>query len=691
MTSETPPGQRLYSTLLILLLALGLAAPAPARQQQQAQAPALSADLSRLRAHVSHLASDRLEGRRTGTRGAQEAARYIAEEFRRLMLAPGGNWDGPASRDRVEPHQYLQEFPYVAAVELGRANALKLNEPVGDKQETVELRAGEDWMPLGFSAGARVEAAPVAFAGFGVTAPEQAYDDYAAADVKGKVALALSGTPDAPGNPHGRFARWGEPRFKAAAARAAGAVGLVLVARELNFKDDKLSRLSYDNAGGGDAGLPVLVVSRQAAAKLFGLQSAEALADFEQMARMLKTPSRFFQDTHDMGRLTRGTLSVTTDLVRRNAPAANVVGVLSGSDPKLKDEVIVVGAHYDHLGTGGEGSLAAREGEIHHGADDNASGTAALLELARLLSAEREKMRRTVVFVAFGGEEEGLLGSSFYVNNMKPGQGAVVAMLNMDMVGRLRGDSLHVGGVGTASEWRRILGEANRAFDVRLDPSLTGSAPAKPEAGEATPQRTKTAEPPVIVTGSNGRAAVTAQPVERFQLRLGEDGFGPSDHASFYLKKIPVLFFFTGAHEDYHKPSDTADRVNYEGLARVLEFVRHIVGSLQAAEARPSFVSVAAPAGDARRTGFSVYLGTIPAYGDSGDGLKLEGVRDGSPAASAGLRAGDRIVKLAGRDVRNIQDYTLALSGMQAGREYEVEIVRGSERLTLKLTPAARK
>ena len=188
----------------------------------------------------------------------------------------------------------------------------------------------------------------------------------------------------------------------------------------------------------------------------------------------------------------------------------------------------------------------------------------------------------------------------------------------------------------------------------------------------------------------SGAGVATATPAPLFTLRLNEDGYGPSDHSSFYSKKVPVLFLFTGAHEDYHKPSDTADKINYEGEARVLSFAREIVYDLQAAERRPTF-AVARAEGPSRPTGFRVYLGTVPSYADSADGLKLDGVREGSPAEAAGLKAGDKVVKLAGRDVRNVYDYTQALSEMKAGQEYEVEVLRDAQRLALKITPAARK
>lgn len=748
----------LYRKSLRLLLAVSLVASAALARQKSA-GPGVP-DVARLRAHIAYLASDRLEGRRTGTPGAQQAAQYVAEEFYRYGLRPGGNTfnaskPGGSSPESGAP-EFFQFFPYVAGVELGKGNAMTLTTRAADpstQAATLDLRVGEDWMPLGFSASGKVESAPVVFVGYGITDAEQSYDDYKGADVKGKIALAFSGTPDGD-NPHGRFTRAGELRFKAAAARAAGASALVVVAREDNFKDDRLAALRYDNAG-GDAGLPVVVISQQAAAKILGTGSSVSLTQVEQFVgnwenRLAEAMSKYaaehpgstaidgYSMSNQLARRNYGnpppfevpknvTLSITTDVVRKEAPAVNVVGVLEGSDPKLRDEVIVVGAHYDHLGRGGEGSLAPREGEIHHGADDNASGTAGLLELARLLSQEREKMRRTVLFIAFGGEEEGLIGSSYYVAHPARPVEQTVAMINMDMVGRLKDDALTVGGVGTASEWRKWVESANRGYKVSVDPAgaqsntsgdgaarapspsdkSSGAQDAKDSKGVKDAKNSTDAKgsknikaakgskdakggPPFVITGTDGRVVATATPAPLFALRLNEDGYGPSDHSSFYAKKVPVLFLFTGAHEDYHKPSDTADKINYEGEARVLQFAREIVYDLQAADRRPTFM-VARAESNSRSTGFRVYLGTIPTYADSSDGLKLDGVREGSPAEKAGLKAGDRVVKLAGRDVRNVYDYTQALSEMKAGQEYEVELVRDGRRLTLKITPAARK
>jgi aminopeptidase YwaD len=702
--------KRFVSVLFSLLLS---AAPLLAQQAAPAAHGALVPEAARLRGHVTYLASPRLEGRKTGTQGAKDASDYIAAHFMRYGLRPAA-FAGSQFGDRhaSDPRGFFQEFPYVAGVELGRGNALtvtrRVTEPGQGAPLAVDLGVGQDWMPLGFGSNGQVEG-PLVFVGYGITAAEQGHNDYKDAGAAGKVALAFAGTPEGD-NPHGRLTRAGEPRFKAAAARAAGARALVLVAAEDEFKHDRLAQLRYDNAG--EAGLPVAVISRQMAAKLLGLANSKLLSDFERTLRAVGGASgqsstevgSYHVTTKRQNELASGVvINLRIDLLRRNVPAANVVGLLEGSDPKLRGEYIVVGAHYDHLGRGGAGSLATREGEIHHGADDNASGTAALLELARLLSAERAKLRRSVLFIAFGGEEEGLLGSKHYVEHPIVALEQTVAMLNLDMVGRLRGGALSVGGVGTAAEWRELLSGINHGWKVELKA-------AKREAGETDSGGTSGATAPrvvsvsgqeaqkqpentlgrVVITGTNGETVATAAPGPRFELRLNEDGMGPSDHASFYLKRVPVLFFFTGSHEDYHKPTDTADRVNYEGLVSIASFVRDVVEQLQTADARPTFTTAKVEA-SARSTGFRVYLGTIPAYGDSTDGLKLDGVREGSPAEKAGLKAGDRIIRLADRDVRNVYDYTQALSEMKAGVEYEVEIVRDGQRQTLKLTPAARR
>jgi hypothetical protein len=568
-------------TLLIAALLITSAAIA---QQSQVEPSA-----TELQKHVSYLASDKLEGRRTGSAGAKEAARYIAAEFERLGLRPAPATD--SRKINVMSARYLQTFPYVGRVELGKNNVLSV------RGET--LRVGEDWMPLAISPNQKLDLTAVVAAGYGITANELNHNDYKGTYSKTQVALIQKGTPDGD-NPHGRFTTAGQLRFKVVAAQSAGVGALLIISSEENLKDDSLASLRYDNAG--LAGIPVAVISKQAAEKLANAKE----------------------------------VTLRTDVVRADVPAHNVVGVIEGSDPVLKDEYIVIGAHYDHLGRGGEGSLAERPGEIHHGADDNASGTAGVLELARVFSAQRSKLKRTLVFIAFSGEEEGLLGSNYYVNHPLTPLDKTVAMINMDMIGRMKDGKLSIGGVGTAKEWRQIIGSG-----------------------------------------------------ETFALTLNEDGYGPSDHSSFYMKQVPVLFFWTGNHSDYHKPSDTFDKINYDDEARILTMVARIVRDIDGADQRLTFTT--AKADPPRGGGFRVYLGTIPNYADTNDGLLLDGVRDDSPAAKAGLKAGDRIVKIGNRDVKNVYDYTYALGEMKAGQEYVIELVRSGERLVLKIVPEARK
>ncbi len=625
-----------------------------------AQQPASTPSVNRLQQVIAYLASDALEGRRTGTPGANDAAHYIAGEFSLLGLRPGMQMTGPGRTRGEIRARYLQPFPYVASVELGKNNLIAFD-PKKGPNDLVGFTVGKDWMPLGFSSNGGVAGASTVFAGYGISSAELKYDDYAVSNVKDRVAIVLEGTPDGD-NPHGQFTQAGQIRFKAAAARAAGAQALLIIASEDKLSDDRLSHLAYDNAG--EAGIPIAVISRQMASHVLGdLAGLEKIADARASNRRSST-----------GR----NLSVIVEVVRRESPSFNVIGILPGSDPKLKNETIVIGAHYDHLGRGGEGSLAPREGDIHHGADDNASGVAGLIELARMLTSQNPKPRRTIVFIAFSGEEEGLLGSNYYVNHPVVPLQNTVAMINMDMIGRLKEKKLIVGGVGTAQEWRSMIDADNsmQSMTVSLNSTISASA-------------TLSSNFPIVV-GANGQPVVTLDPAKQFDLTLNEDGYGPSDHSSFYAKQVPVLFFWTGNHEDYHKPSDTADKINYEGEVRVVSFVASVIRDVDRSDKRPTY-TVAKSDSQGRTMGFRVYLGTIPNYADSNDGLKLDGVRDDSPAAKAGLKAGDKIVKMAGREVKNVYDYTYALGEMKAGQEYEVEVMRGSERLTLKITPAVRK
>ena len=644
---------RLFSYLILTALAISALAQQPATP--------ITPSAERLREHVTYLASDKLEGRRTGSTGANMAAEYIARQFSRygLRRSIGRDLPGMSILEADSPRRYMQEFPYVAGVQLGKAN--KLSFTAGDASVT-ELPVGADWMPLGFSANGRVEKAAGVFVGFGITAADLKHDDYSGVDVTEKIAIAFVGTPDGD-NPHGQFARYEDSRWKAIAAKNAGAKALILISQQEQFSDERLSQLRYDNSA-GDAGLPVVIVSSQTLLPhVDGSDFADTLAPL----KMGVVPQVNV----------KALITLSTDILRKEVSAWNVVGILDGADPTLKNETIVIGAHYDHLGHGGEGSLAPKEGEIHHGADDNASGTAGVLELARLFTDGRPRPRRTIVFIAFSGEEEGLLGSNYYVNHPIVPLTNTVAMINMDMIGRLKDKNLIVGGVGTAQDWRSMV-EAQNLLESTTVTATAGGVPNSSPRGFP------------MVVASNGRPIVTSDSARMFTLTLNEDGFGPSDHSSFYAKQIPVLFFWTGTHADYHKPSDTADKINYDGEMRVLSLVARLVHSIDANDKRPSY-TVAKTESTGRATGFRVYLGTIPNYADSNDGLLLDGIRDDSPAAKAGLKAGDKVVKLAGRDLRNVYDYTYALGEMKAGQEYEIEVMRGGERLKLKITPAARK
>ena len=583
--------------------------------------------------HIEYLASDKLQGRRTGTAQANEAAAYIAKEFQSYGLKA------------VSTTGFLQPFDFVSGVKLGEQNSLRVRNSSGES----DLKIGSDYMPLGFSASDLAEG-EVVFAHYGISAPELQYDNYKDIDVKGKIVMILRGGPDGD-NPHGRFADFTQPGLeiqnKTLKAREKGARGIIFISEEKNFNDDRLSRMRHD-LNFLDAGIPAIAVSNQAARLILSpgtLSQAGAGETKKDAIESLKSSSSPVE-------FKSVSVRFKTDVVKIHSKGANVAAALKGSDPTLANEYVVIGAHYDHLGLGGPESLAAKpEGEIHHGADDNASGTSGLLELARVLSAERGRLKRSILFVAFSGEELGLLGSGAYTKHPALPLASTVAMLNMDMIGRLRQGALFIGGVGTSPAWKPLIERLNQTGATR---SAAGN-------------------------GSGGR----------FQLSFGQDGFGPSDHQSFYVRNVPVLFFFTGTHDDYHKPTDTADKINTEGERQVLEFVREAAVAVANEPQRIAFTKVQTESRPTGR-GFRVYLGTVPNYSDQSDGMKLDGVRPASPAERAGLRAGDIVVSLGKTPIKNVYDYTYALGEMRAGEEVEVVIRREGQKMTLRITPERR-
>ncbi len=581
----------------------------------------------RIARHVQFLASDKLQGRRAGTPAADEAGRYIAKEFRSYGLKPASGGD------------FLQPFTFVAGVKLGPNNSFELKGSNGARQYKVE----QDFMPLAF-ASPEMATGEVVFADYGISAPALQYDNYAGIDAKGKIVMIVRGSPDGD-NPHGRFAEYTQPGLeiqnKTLKAREKGARGVIFVSEEKIFQHDRLSRLRHD-LNFLDAGIPVVVVSREVANAILNKRKSTSSETSTDAVEQAKAGNSTFA-------IEGASISFKADVMKINGNASNVVGILQGGDPQLASEYVVIGAHYDHLGLGGPESLAAvPEGQIHHGADDNASGTTGLLELARVLASSREKPKRSIVFIAFSGEELGLLGSGAYTKTPLAPLASTVAMLNMDMIGRLRNNGLFVGGVGTSPVWKPLLEKLN---------SATGS----PETG----------------------------PGSRFQMSYGEDGFGPSDHQAFYVKDIPVLFFFTGSHDDYHKPSDTADKINVEGLKQIATFVGQVAVDVANEPARIAFNRVkvqSKPTGG----GFRVYLGTVPNYSDQSDGMKLDGVRPGSPGERAGLKAGDIVIKLGKTQIKNVYDYTYALGELRPNEEVEIVIRRDGREMNLKVTPEKR-
>jgi Zn-dependent M28 family amino/carboxypeptidase len=587
-----------------------------------------SISAERIAEHIRFLASDQLRGRRAGTPDADQAANYIADEFKKYGLTPAA------------PSGFLEPFTFVSGVKLGDSNYLHV------KASGIEstLAIGTDYMPLAFSSSVAVRG-PVVFGGYGISAPEQQYDDYKAIDVKRKIVMIMRGSPDGD-NPHGRFADYTAPgreiEFKTLAARQKGASGIMFISDAESFKDDPLSRLRYD-LNFLDAGIPAVVLSRDAASRLLGIAGIK-LPAADDSARQAAPAADDLPGVDSQ---------IKTDVIRIESTTSNIVGLIKGADPQLTTEYVVIGAHYDHLGLGGPESLSQNPyGQIHHGADDNASGTAAVLELARVLAEHRQQLKRSIIMASFSGEEEGLLGSAAYTRNPPVPLSSTVAMINMDMIGRLRLNMLMVSGTATSPAWKPLLEELNK----------------KDVAGRAD--------------GGAGNG--------RFKLALGDDGYGPSDHQSFYIRDIPVLFFFTGSHDDYHKPSDTADKINAEGIKQVAELVGEVAIRVADEPSRIAFTKVKKESKPAAG-GFRVYLGTVPNYAEQADGLKLDGVRPDSPAERAGLKAGDIVVKLSHVDVKNVYDYTYALEELKAGVEVDMVIRREGKLIMLKITPDKRR
>jgi aminopeptidase YwaD len=558
-----------------------------------------------LQKHVKYLASDELEGRRIGTKGADAAAEYISKEMKSYGLKPIG-----------DKGTFFQNFDFVAGVKIDKINALTLT----TSGKTIGYTPGKDYVPLGFSSSDSYSGG-VVFVGYGGSDSSLKYDDYAGTDVKGKAVMILRNAP--PSDSARNFGVIAGLRYKAIKAREFGAKVIFLVSGPEDKEKEDLTRISFDNTF-GNAGILAVNITRRMADEILKA-SGNTLKSLQQQLNKTKSPKSISLPGVNV-QLTVGLKEVITN-------ARNVVGMLEGSDPVLKDQIIVIGAHYDHLGLGGPESRLPDTVAVHHGADDNASGTAGLLELAQAFAGLRNILGRSMIFVAFTGEEEGVLGSDYYVKHAIMPLDKTVAMLNMDMIGRLNHQKLIVNGVGTSPGFESLARRYN-----------TDSM---------------------------------------FVLTLTKDGYGSSDQSNFYLKKIPVLFFFTDIHPDYHRPSDTYDKINYRGMEQVVRYVRAIATELDRTEDKPEYLAVEAPRRQTTGRGSRVNMGTIPDFGEQVEGYKLSGVRDGSPAAKAGLQAGDIIVKFGKIVIKSLYDYTYALGEYKPGDEVDVVIKRGNDSRTL--------
>ncbi|MCZ6777027.1 MAG: M20/M25/M40 family metallo-hydrolase [Ignavibacteria bacterium] len=576
----------------------------------QTSTPEITAE--ELKAHVKFLASDESEGRASGTEGNQKAAEYIADLMAKYNLEPAGN-DGT----------YFQSFDFVSSVELGQDNSLAF-EGSGVIGGYRQLEVDADFRPFAFTTNETVSG-PLAFVGYGISAPDNDYDDYKDIEVTGKVAVVLRYSPDG-SDPHGELNRFSSFRNKGRTARDKGAKGLIIVTGRADEEEDELVKLRFDHSF-ASSGILVISMKRSVLEDLLRPHGLD-LAAIQDSINQMKKPITFD--------LPNVEVTITTNVEKIISQTANIAGYLEGADPESVDEVIVLGAHMDHLGYGGpgSGSLEPDTHAIHNGADDNASGTAGLLELMQAFAATRENLKRDILFIAFSGEELGTLGSRHYVNNPYFPLNQSIAMINMDMIGRLENRSLTVYGTGTSPDWNGLLDKYN------VD--------------------------------------------SMFTLERVEDGFGPSDHSQFYAKDIPVLFFFTGTHSDYHKPSDDWEKLDYLSEEKIVCYIYDIAKDINVQTEKPVFVKVesASPmAGLGDRRAFSVTLGIIPDYGGSSEGMKIGGIRPQGPAEKAGLQAGDVIVRMAGSKVLNIYDYMGILGELKHGDEVEVEVMREGKRL----------
>lgn len=555
-----------------------------------------------LQEHVRFLSSDELKGRMTGSEGDSLAAGYIRDRLQKAGLEPLTG-DG------------FQRFEVSDRVTAGERNFLSAGgrsfDPVADIS------------PFSFSGSSELEA-EVVFAGYGFRISNDSilWDDYRDTDVKGKWVLLLRGDPE-PNKSVSGFIPFNSDRDKAMLAKDMGAAGVLMVSGPVNDNSDTFDRLSGES---WPVGIPVLRIKRNVADMI--------LSGKGKTAAVLETEINTSQQS---GGFSTGVIvNAGSDVVVTKKSTRNVVMVLRGGDEESRDEYLVIGAHFDHLGMGGSSSRAGDTVAVHHGADDNASGVAGVIEIAEKFALAGKSNRRSIIFAGFSGEESGLLGSKYFTENPPVELSKVNAMMNLDMVGRLSDSgSLQIGGVGTSPVLRDLV---------------------------AALADTNTIE-----------------------LALSEEGSGPSDHSAFYGKDIPVLFFTTGAHLDYHTPSDTWDKLNYTGMVNVADYIFNVAQRLANDESRLVFTE-AGPRQESVRTmrRQGVTLGIMPDFaGNIKNGLRADLVTPGKPAAIGGMKKGDIITAINGKTVSNIQDYMYRMGQLKPGETISVEVLRDGKKEVL--------
>jgi len=603
------PNRRLVSRLILAFSAVFLLAAASTPVQQ--------ADPARYLNDIKALAAPEMEGRGAGTKGLTLAEHLIEKRYQELGLQPAG------------VKGYAQPFSVVTGASLKSDNHFTVQ--TADSKS--DLKINQQFVPFSFSSSGQVTG-PVVFAGYGATAEEFHYDDYAGMEVKDKIVVVLRYEPAgfAEKTGHHGLTQHSQLITKAINARNHGAKAVVVVNGKLGDGEEDLLTQFGSVSGPQNVGI-VFVQVKNAVAEAWLQSAGKSLNDTQEQINKATQPVSFaFPDGLRV--------SLNIDIETTHATVNNVLAWLPGQT----DEYVIIGAHYDHLGRGNFDSLAPSQiGQIHPGADDNASGTAGVLELARLLAPQRGQLKRSILFMDFAGEELGLLGSADWVKEPTRPLDKAVAMINMDMIGRIKDDKVYIGGVGTGSTFKAVLEQAQK--DVP------------------------------------------------FKIEYSAGGYASSDHTSFVSKKIPVLFFFSGLHSDYHKPSDTWDKINAPSAVRLLDMVGNVATQLANGQDPPAFQVVAEdkPVSGGGGGGYGPYFGSIPDFGQTENGVKFSDVKPGSPAAKAGFKAGDVLVQFGDKPIKNLYDFTDALRRSKVGDVVEVKVLRDGQPVTASVKLEQRK